>query len=113
VPAVPSADGAVSREPHCFNVHNRAPYTVYGTIMTNYFTNEDGIKTRHRSNFRLEADNRAEFCTYGPFFEGEKLDLVLKTLFPIFECRTALTEDIVIYGRRKSEGGTETWAQCL
>lgn len=112
-PTVPRPLGEVSDVPHCFNVINKAPYTVFGSINTNYFINADGIKTRHKSNFRLEYDDYAEFCTYGPFYEDGKVELVLRTLIPIFNCKTAPTGDIVIYGRRKAEGGTETWAACL
>ncbi len=113
VPTVPSAMGDVSDEAQCFNVINRAPYSVFGSIHTNYYVRPDGVKTRHKSNFRLQPSEKAEFCTYGPFYDGQKVELVLRTLVPIFDCKTAVTEDIIIYGRRKSEGGTETWATCL
>ena len=105
--------GEVISEAQCFNVINKAPYTVYGSINTNYFVTSDGIKTRHKSNFRLSSQEKVEFCTYGPFYEGRKLELVLRTLLPIFNCKTGVTEDVIIYGRRKSEGGTETYAVCL
>lgn len=112
-PTQPSAMGEVSDEPSCFNVINRAPYTVFGSIYTNYFIRGDGAKTRHKSNFRLETENSAEFCTYGPFYDDRKVELVLRTLIPIFDCKTGVDGDVIIYGRRKSEGGTETWATCL
>lgn len=112
-PTAPKALGDVSDTAECFNVINKAPYTVFGSIHTNYFVRGDGIKTRHKSNFRLESQNAAEFCTFGPFYEGHKVELVLRTLVPIFSCKTGVNGDIVIYGRRKSEGGTETYAVCL
>lgn len=112
-PTTPRPLGEVTATPHCFKVISKAPYTVFGSINTNYFINGDGIKTRHKSNFRLEYDDFAEFCTYGPFYEGQKIELVLRTLIPIFTCKTGVEGDITIYGRRKEEGGTETWATCL
>ncbi len=105
--------GEVLPEAQCFAVINRAPYKVFGSIHTNYFIRADGIRTRHKSNFRLEAEGTAEFCTSGPFYDGRKIELVLRTLIPIFRCKTAIYDDIVIYGRRKPEGGTETYAACL
>lgn len=108
-----SVGGEVVTEPICFNVINKAPYTVYGTFVTNTYTADDGTQARHRSNFRLETNYKSEFCTYGPFYEGRKLELVLRTLIPVFSCKTALTRDIIIYGRRKPEGGSDTWAVCL
>lgn len=112
-PTQPKALGAVSISPRCFNVINKAPYSVYGSINTNFFIRDDGIKTRHKSNFRLKPEAYAQFCTSGPFYDGEKLELVLRTLVPIFHCKTAVYGDILIKGKRKPEGGTETWAECL
>jgi hypothetical protein len=107
------ADGEIVTDAICFNVINNAPYTVFGTFITNTYTAEDGTRARHRSNFRLETAHQSQFCTYGPFYEGRKLELVLRTLIPVFTCKTAITGDIVIQGRRKPEGGTDTWAVCL
>jgi hypothetical protein len=101
-------------EPACFTVYNDAPYKVLGTIATDYFTRDDGIKTRHRSNFRLEPGERNEFCTTGPFYPDWTLELILRSLFPVFNCRTRIDQgEIVIHGRVKPEGGTETWADCF
>ncbi|MBI1259480.1 MAG: hypothetical protein GC204_18585 [Chloroflexi bacterium] len=112
-PTTPHALGEVVSDPECFKIINKAPYTVYGSINTNFYVRADGIKTRHKSNFRLENMQEADFCTYGPFYEGHKIELVLRTLVPIFTCKTAINGDIVIYGRRKSDGGTDTFAACL
>lgn len=104
---------------------NEAPYKVYGTFITDYFTNENGYQARHTSNFRLEEAgavhedegyplDRAEFCTFGPFLPGHKILMVIRTLVPVFECKTRIDQGpIVITGRRKPEGGTETTAACF
>jgi hypothetical protein len=116
VPNAPSAEGSaegeVTAEPICFNVINRATYNVYGTVMTNIYTTPDGTEAHHRSNFRLGPSEKTNFCTSGPFFEGRKIDLTLRTLVPIFSCKTAIDRDIIIYGREKPTGGTQTWADC-
>ena len=105
--------GEVTQEPVCFNVMNEAPYSVYGGLESNELIRPDGIKTRHREQFRLETGRQARFCTTGPFYEGGKLRLVLRSLVPLFDCYTAVTGDIVIHGERLPEGGTKTWADCL
>ncbi len=114
----------VVSDPICFTVRNEAPYKVYGSFVTNYYTTEDGTSARHKSNFRLDEPNskdektgepsdRAEFCTYGPFIPERKLELVLRTLVPIFSCKTKIDQgEIVIKGFRKPEGGTNTYAEC-
>lgn len=110
-------------EPICFAVRNEAPYKVYGSFVTDYYPSEDGTQARHRSNFRLdepggkdekgEPSDRAEFCSYGPFLPDRKLELVLRTLVPIFSCKTRVDQgEIVIKGYRKPEGGTDTYAEC-
>jgi len=108
----PGAKGEVLAAPVCFNVISRAPYTVFGTIVTDYYTNERGQQARHRSNFRLQSGESAEFCSSGPFYPGRRLELILRSLIPLFNCKTSAEQDVVIYGRRKPEGGTETWAEC-
>jgi len=113
----------ISAEPICFTVRNEAPYKSYGSFRTEFFTREDGIRARHTSNFRLEESgavdekgrpaDAAEFCSYGPFLSGRKLELTLRTLVPIFSCKTKIDQgEIVIKGFRKPKGGTETWAEC-
>ena len=112
-PMVAGSEGEIVATPICFNVINKAPYTVMGGFSTNVYKTKDGIETRHRANFRLEKEQQTNFCSEGPFYAGRKLDLVLKSLIPLFSCRTAITGDIIIYGREKEEGGTDTWAACL
>ncbi len=111
-------------EPMCFAVRNEAPYKIYGSFITDLYVKDDGSKARHRSNFRLDEpgskdektgypSDRAEFCSYGPFFPGRKLEMTLRTLVPIFSCQTRIDRgEIVIQGKKKPEGGTETWATC-
>ena len=104
----------VSDDPICFAVVNTADYSVNGSFTTEKFMRPDGVIASHRSNFRLRpagetADegrlsDRAEFCSYGPFFEGRMLILTLRSLFPIFECRTRVDtgQEIVIKGARRA-----------
>lgn len=122
----PRADAQeVLSEPLCFVVQSEADYRVHGTIVTNYYTNPDGIRARHRSNFRLEAAgtlheegyplDRAEFCSYGPFYPDRKLDIVIRTLIPVFECRTRVDQGaLVITGvRNETDTGNVTSVACF
>lgn len=118
-------DGEIVSEPVCFTVRNTATHKAYGHIGTNYYVTEDGTQARHRSNFRLEPAgtkdeegypaDAAEFCSYGPFFEGRKLEFVLKTLFPVFSCYTATDQgEIIIKSKRKADdSGFDVWAECF
>lgn len=117
------AEGEVTEQPICFVLKNTAPYTVITEIATNYFQTADGQRDNYTSVMHIRAagsvneegnpiDER-EICTSGPFYEGRKIRLVIKTLFPIFECKTAIDRgEVIIKGHRKEEGGTETYAEC-
>lgn len=106
-------DGEVSKQPICFELRNTASYRVYGTISTDYYTTPDGQRAKHHSNFRLEPNNFAKICSTGPFFDGNKLDIQIRTLVPIFECRTALTGPLIIRSEKPEGKPTRTWIDCI
>ena len=119
LPAVPGAAvplsgraGEVSPVEQCFNVINNAPYGVMGSVMSDVYRTPEGDPARHRSNFNLKPGEQTRFCANGPYYEGGKLELVIRTLVPVFSCKTRIDGDIVISGRKKPDGGTDTWAVC-
>ena len=105
-------DGEVTSSSLCFNIINKAPYGIRGSITSDFYTRPDGIRAHHRSNFRLEEKEMTEFCSTGPFYEGRRLELTLRTLVPIFSCKTRADTDVLVYGRMLEDGGTETTAVC-
>ncbi|MGH1377821.1 MAG: hypothetical protein ACRBB3_03280 [Alphaproteobacteria bacterium] len=120
----PAHSQEITSQPICFTIRNEAPYKVYGEISTDYATAPDGTKARHTGTFRLEEPGTrdkdkghpldvSEFCSSGPFYPGRQLELTIRTLLPIFSCKTNIeVGEIVIKGHRKKEGGTKTWAVC-
>lgn len=107
-----TAEGEVVTTPLCFRVINEAPYTLMGSLYTNFYTDKERQKARHTSNFRLEPGQSQPYCSYGPFYEGQKLNLVLRSLVPLFSCKTALHSDIYLRGKVLENGGTQSWATC-
>ena len=65
----------------------------------------DGTMARHQDNFRLKAGEEKEFCASGPFYAGRKLYLVLRSLVPLFSCRTRIEQPIYL-DAKPDEGGT-------
>jgi len=124
-PTVNAQSPDIVSDPICFQVRNSQDFTMLGTIGTNFYVTPDGTKARHRSNFRLGAagsvdrdgypNDRAEFCSYGPFFAGRKLELTIRTLFPVFSCQTRLDMgEIVIKAKRNDDdSGYDYWAECF
>lgn len=122
--APPTWAQEITTEPICFTIRNEAPYKIYGELRTNYFTAPDGTEARHSGTFNLEKAgtlheeegypmDRREFCSQGPFYPGRQLELIIRTLIPVFSCKTNIEiGEIVIQGKRLKEGGTKTWATC-
>ena len=97
----------------CFTLRNSAPYKVYGSIITEYYTTERGVG-RKNSNFRLAAGESQEFCSHGPFYgeDNDELELVLRTLVPIFSCKFPAYGELMIYSQPGEDGSTKTLAAC-
>ena len=104
-------DERFSKEARCFRVRNMAEYLVTGDVSTDYEDMPEG-RIRHRSNFRLEPSDSREFCTRGPFYEGGRVEVTIRTLVPIFSCKTTIDKEIIIVGRQKIDGGYDTRALC-
>jgi hypothetical protein len=102
----PNPDGS-----RCFNLWNTAPYTVTGSMVTALYETADATKARQRLNFRLAPKENRRFCAFGPFYPGERLELVIRTLVPIFSCYTVAQGDIIIKGEM-TKGVSKTWAEC-
>lgn len=101
-----------SKTPICSTIKNMAPYSVRGTITTDYDIWPNGKIGRHQSNFRLKPKEITEFCTTGPFYEGGRIDFSIRTLIPIFSCKTKIDKPIIIIGTKKINGGYNTKAVC-
>lgn len=122
--ALPACAQEITPEPICFTVRNAAPYKVFGDFKTDYYTAPDGTSARHSGSFRLEKAgtthkekgyplDRAEFCISGPFYPGRQVELTLRTLIPIFSCKTNIEiGEILIQGQVHKDGTTKTWATC-
>ncbi|MGH1404727.1 MAG: hypothetical protein ACRBDL_10835 [Alphaproteobacteria bacterium] len=120
----PSYAQDVTARPICFTVRNEAPYRVYGQVTTDYYTTADGTKARHTGTFRLESagtrhpdkghyQDRSEFCSSGPFYPGRQVEISLRTLIPVFSCKTNIEMgEVVIKGYLNDDGTTKTWAVC-
>ncbi len=120
----PALSQEVTPTPICFSIRNEAPYKVYGQVATDYYTTPDGVRARHTATFRFEKagttnpktgnyQDRREFCSSGPFYPNKQLEITLRTLIPIFSCKTSIEMgELVIKGREKEDGTTKTWITC-
>lgn len=102
----------VTDTPLCGTLVNKSNYKVYGSVSTEYFPGPNG-QQRHWQNFTLKPEERMQICSQGPFYKDYTLELVLRTLIPVFNCYTRLGGEIIIDSRQREDGSTETFATCL
>lgn len=72
-----------------------------------------GQVIRHEKNFNLQPDETVEVCSTGPFFQGYKVELTIRTIMPLFTCHTRLSGNI--YLRKKwddNNGVSVLYADC-
>ncbi len=115
---MPAAAQEILEQPICFTIINKAPYGVLGDVKTaqDHTDAGRGEAVTYTATFKLKEGETNDVCTTGPLLEGNRVRITLRTLVPIFECKTMIYQgaQIVIRGRyNKAEYKTETWAECL
>lgn len=84
-----------------------------GTITTAPQRLASGDNVRHKDNFTLKAGERQEICASGPFYEGQRLEVILRTIIPLFNCRTKIDRgDIELNVTVKESGFRTLTAKC-
>jgi len=112
IPAPSMPDGEILPKPICSALVNRSDVSILGSIVTQKQTIADGTKVAHRDNFKILAGQRKEFCVSGPFFEGRRVEIVLRTVVPLFSCKTKLDKEIFLDSEAVAEGTRKLSATC-
>jgi hypothetical protein len=86
----------LSPTPLCSVFKNQSERTVFIAVRTNYFEGADGTKQRHEASIRLEPQEKQQICAQGPFYDGYRVEVILRTLIPLFDCKTKLGNDLNI-----------------
>lgn len=102
--------GEVTPFKECATLRNAAGQEVMGVIRTDQFIYK-GKLDRHEGNFNLKDDETVTICSTGPFFEGYKVELTIRTIMPLFSCKTRLSGEIVIR-RKEQDGFNVLYADC-
>lgn len=84
-------------KPACSALVNMSDVTIQGTLGTAPQRAESGDMVTLRDNFKLAPGERRSFCSTGPFYPGQRLALTIRTLIPLFECKTKIDREIRIY----------------
>ncbi|PZQ48635.1 MAG: hypothetical protein DI551_01310 [Micavibrio aeruginosavorus] len=89
-------EGEILTKPVCSAITNRSDQSMTGTIATAPQKIASGDIVRHRDNFKLAPGEKKQFCATGPFFEGRRLEITLRTLIPLFTCKTKIDREIFL-----------------
>jgi len=104
--------GEISPFRECATLRNMSDQTIMGAVRTAPFKIAGGKVKRHEGVFRLEADETVEVCSTGPFYDGYKVELILRTIIPLFSCKTRLSGDITLRKKESENGTTKLYAEC-
>jgi hypothetical protein len=97
--------GEITSSPICGKLKNRSEQTIMGTMATKSQKIASGDLVAHQENFKLKAGEEREFCAAGPFFEGRRLELTLRTVIPLFSCYTKIDREIFLDAKPDKPGG--------
>lgn len=112
LPAVASKAGEVTSRPFCGMLVNRSSVSMRGTVATMAQTLPDGTQARHTINYKLAPGEKKQICASGPFYEGRKLELTIRSLIPLFSCMTRMEGDVYLDMKEDSEGVKRYSATC-
>lgn len=99
--------------PYCALIKNETKDEMIVQIRTDYYLRDDGTRDYHETILRIDAGKDREICAKGPFYPDYKVDLILKSLFPLFDCRTKLQGEIPLRERKLANGDREFYAVCV
>ena len=105
-------EGEIISKPICSWLTNRSGQTIMGFIATASQKVASGDVVKHRDNFRLAAGERRQFCAAGPFHEGRRLELTLRTIIPLFSCKTKIDKEIFLDAKPDESGFVKLTATC-
>ena len=94
----------------CATLRNAANQQVTGVIKTDAYKFQGQIR-RHEKNFVLQDGETVEVCSTGPFYPGYKVELTIRTIMPLFTCKTRLSGEIVLR-RKEINNFTALYADC-
>lgn len=104
--------GEITMRPICGAIINRSTVNIQGTISTMKQTLPDGSMEAHTENFKLRPTEKKDVCAQGPFFEGQRLELTIRTLFPLFSCYTQINGNVFLDMKEGADGFKHYSATC-
>ncbi len=96
----------------CATIVNSANQQVMGVIKTESYMFKGKI-LRHEKNFNLQDGETVAVCSTGPFFQGYKVELTIRTIMPLFTCQTRLSGNIYLRSKWDDENNIRIlYADC-
>jgi hypothetical protein len=106
------AEPLLSEKPLCSIMHNDSERTVFIAVRTNYFIAPNGEKNRHEASLRLEPMQKQQVCAQGPFYDDYRVEIILRTIIPLFDCKTKLGDDLRITQTKQKDNVVTLSMNC-
>jgi hypothetical protein len=87
---------AFTAEPLCLTIKNDADTEALGHVETDQFLDKNGRVHWHKNTFKLPPGETQDFCGTGPFFNGNKLRVVVKAAVPLYTCKVAVPTTVTL-----------------
>jgi hypothetical protein len=110
--AVPGQHGEITKQPICSKLTNRSTVNIQGSISLATQILPNGDPQQFSDNFKLAPKEQREVCASGPFYEGRRIELTIRTLIPLFSCKTALGKEIFLDMGEDADGTKRYSATC-
>lgn len=108
------AEEIYTANPQCAIFKNETKDIMFVGIRTDFYTKPDGKKSYYEEVMHIKPGNMQQACVKGPFFPGNKVILMIKSFFPLFECKTKLQGEIYVREKQKENGdGRDFYATCV
>ncbi len=104
--------GETTPNPICSKLTNRSTVSIQGTLATMTRTLPNGDLQQFSDNFKLLPNEQRDICAAGPFYEGRRIELTIRTLFPLFSCKTQLGKEIFLDMEEDADGIKHYSATC-
>ena len=113
IPVSAQAAELYSPQPKCAVIRNETKDKTFVAIRTDFYTKPDGARSYYEEIMHLKPDEERQVCAKGPFYDGYKVNLIIKSLFPLFDCKTKLEGTIPVREKPTPSGGRDFYAVCV
>ncbi len=115
VPLSAQAEELYTPQPQCADIKNETDGKVFVAIRTDFYAKPDGTRSYYETVLHLDPGKFQQVCAKGPFFPDYKVLLMVKSLLPLFDCKTKMQGTIAVRSRPAKDNpeAHDYYATCV